>query len=345
MALTSTVLHGIAVPFIFMFSLPMFILGFFTTIAAFAVLALRVGLVYLEFGLSCLMQLVLGPKPSDIPESVKKRYSNAHEGWKTPEYNLTPSVSVGEYSGAYGTPGTGMQSGYWPSDYTGPHQRRSSYFATGAPRRGSSQRSLAANSQVNLRGAGSMGSITPIREGEVITEMTEMIPIPGDACVSPSLGIARDFEGIGGWRIDTGDEDDERRWTTMNSRLELRSPRSPLSAPLYNRHHPNYPYQQQQRSHSAGPVVAPAERVWHQMVLEHATAAALAAEQLEKDINISRDTRLARPAEQPPQPPQANSSRLRAKGPPVRAPTSLSLPDRNGYFEELSPKSTRRRTP
>jgi len=38
--------------------------------------------------------------------------------------------------------------------------------------------------------------------------------------LSQSIGAARDFEGVGGWRI--GDrEDEEALWTSINSRLEL----------------------------------------------------------------------------------------------------------------------------
>lgn len=34
-------------------------------------------------------------------------------------------------------------------------------------------------------------------------------------------GAARDFEGVGGWRIQGPDDEDDDNWTTMNSRLEL----------------------------------------------------------------------------------------------------------------------------
>jgi len=41
-----------------------------------------------------------------------------------------------------------------------------------------------------------------------------------DALLSPSVGPARDFEGVGGWRIG-GPSDDELLWTNINSRLVL----------------------------------------------------------------------------------------------------------------------------
>ena len=34
-------------------------------------------------------------------------------------------------------------------------------------------------------------------------------------------GAARDFEGVGGWRIQGPDDEDDENWTSMNSRLEL----------------------------------------------------------------------------------------------------------------------------
>jgi hypothetical protein len=53
--------------------------------------------------------------------------------------------------------------------------------------------------------AGSIGSATPITAD-------------GGIGLAPSVGLDRDFEGVGGWRV--GDADDDR-WTTINSRLEL----------------------------------------------------------------------------------------------------------------------------
>jgi hypothetical protein len=47
-------------------------------------------------------------------------------------------------------------------------------------------------------------------------------PIAGDGTLglSQSIGAARDFEGVGGWRL--GDpSDDDALWTNINSRLEL----------------------------------------------------------------------------------------------------------------------------
>ncbi|PQE29022.1 hypothetical protein CJF30_00004053 [Rutstroemia sp. NJR-2017a BBW] len=39
--------------------------------------------------------------------------------------------------------------------------------------------------------------------------------------LSQSIGPARDYEGVGGWRMDNSGSDDDALWTNMNSRLEL----------------------------------------------------------------------------------------------------------------------------
>jgi len=47
-------------------------------------------------------------------------------------------------------------------------------------------------------------------------------PISGDAMrFSQSIGASRDFEGVGGWRLDNPSDDDDSLWTKINSRLEL----------------------------------------------------------------------------------------------------------------------------
>lgn len=43
-----------------------------------------------------------------------------------------------------------------------------------------------------------------------------------DNALSFSVGPTRDFEGVGGWRLDNrSDDDEDALWTNMNSRLEL----------------------------------------------------------------------------------------------------------------------------
>ncbi|MCJ1404286.1 hypothetical protein MMC11_007511 [Xylographa trunciseda] len=51
--------------------------------------------------------------------------------------------------------------------------------------------------------------------------LTPKLPVP-DSGIYPSTPLARDFEGVGGWRFpDAEDDDSEALWTGMNARLEL----------------------------------------------------------------------------------------------------------------------------
>lgn len=47
------------------------------------------------------------------------------------------------------------------------------------------------------------------------------------ASLTSSLGPARDYEGVGGWRVASGDGSEEALWIGMNSRLELPAVVSP----------------------------------------------------------------------------------------------------------------------
>jgi hypothetical protein len=117
----------------------------------------------------------------------------------------------------------------WNPGFASPYRRRSSLFAE------STRRASQLGSQSSLD---SGGAITPILEDHVF--------IDGDAIMSPSLGMARDYEGLGGWREDDGDES----WLNINSRLELPS--------------------HTQRSHSLGPL-APNNGAWYAMAKTHPT--------------------------------------------------------------------------
>ncbi|MCJ1386700.1 hypothetical protein MMC17_009826 [Xylographa soralifera] len=51
--------------------------------------------------------------------------------------------------------------------------------------------------------------------------LTPKLLVP-DSGIYPSTPLARDFEGVGGWRFpEAGDDDSEALWTGMNTRLEL----------------------------------------------------------------------------------------------------------------------------
>lgn len=64
-------------------------------------------------------------------------------------------------------------------------------------RRGSTSSSLSAT-----------GSLTPVSSETVMG-------------LSQSVGPTRDYEGVGGWRLDKSSDDDDALWTGINSRLEL----------------------------------------------------------------------------------------------------------------------------
>ena len=64
-------------------------------------------------------------------------------------------------------------------------------------RRGSTSSSLSAT-----------GSLTPVSSETLMG-------------LSQSIGPTRDYEGVGGWRLDKSSDDDDALWTNINSRLEL----------------------------------------------------------------------------------------------------------------------------
>ncbi|KAE9363684.1 hypothetical protein N431DRAFT_356705 [Stipitochalara longipes BDJ] len=52
------------------------------------------------------------------------------------------------------------------------------------------------------------GSLTPVSSETVMG-------------LSQSVGPTRDYEGVGGWRLDRSSDDEDALWTSINSRLEL----------------------------------------------------------------------------------------------------------------------------
>ncbi|KAI0843209.1 hypothetical protein F5Y06DRAFT_257176 [Hypoxylon sp. FL0890] len=65
------------------------------------------------------------------------------------------------------------------------------------------------------------------RQGSVSISSGTITPVASrdGLAIAPSIGLERDFEGIGGWRIDNADADadaaDEHQWYNLNSRLEI----------------------------------------------------------------------------------------------------------------------------
>ncbi|ESZ99112.1 hypothetical protein SBOR_0522 [Sclerotinia borealis F-4128] len=86
--------------------------------------------------------------------------------------------------------------------------KRAIYNPPTLPLRRKNRRSSASGSQL------ATGSITPIPV-RILKGSESMLGL------GQSVGFARDYEGVGGWRLDTSGSDDDALWTNMNSRLEL----------------------------------------------------------------------------------------------------------------------------
>ncbi|TGJ84929.1 hypothetical protein E0Z10_g3812 [Xylaria hypoxylon] len=116
-------------------------------------------------------------------------------GLETLQYILIGHVSQARYIASRGTPAT------TPDSSTNSTALPSPVATTFKQRR-----------RVKQQGGGGSGSATPVPTSD------------GFAAVTPSIGLQRDFEGVGGWRLESADADtdgaDERQWYNLNSRLE-----------------------------------------------------------------------------------------------------------------------------
>jgi len=242
MALINPV-HGLVVPFLCVFTIPLAFFAGLTTVLAFSVLMFRVAVVYLDIALAMVPQYFMGRKPGSRIRSgsgspTRYRIQGTMMGSKTP---VSPSSSSGSGSGHI-TPSstlppfpTAVYNTGGSVSYKSPSGRRKSSYGSG----GNFLRHSRGSSQVSMA---SLGTITPIQEDEVVP------PSPGrtnESVLAPSVGMDRDFEGVGGWNLDAGDESS---WTNINSRLQLPSERV-----SFTRHH--------QRSQSLGPV-SPGDGSW-----------------------------------------------------------------------------------
>lgn len=321
MALLNPV-HGLVVPFLCLFTIPLAIFAGITTTLAFTVLMFRVAVVYLDIALAMIPQYFKGrskPRMDSVapatPLPLGRRASRAASIVSVSGVSPTGSVSSGRgysppspivpfppVSGGSGTPYGSF------SEYRSPAVRRRSSYGFGAVARHSSRRS----SQVSLA---SHGTITPIHEGCVI-------PAVGDQpAMTPSCGIDRDYEGIGGWRLD--DHDDDADWTNINSRLELPSERQSFST----RHH--------QRSQSAGPTT-PGDATWLMMK----TTSKLGSVSGEKgDLPLRIQTQTSAASASP------NSGRFRSSQSllAVNSAIAQQMDQDNGYFPaQVSPRTLKK---
>ncbi|KAK5653876.1 hypothetical protein OQA88_7800 [Cercophora sp. LCS_1] len=306
MALLNPV-HGLVVPFLCVFTVPLAIFAGITSALAFSVLMFRVAAVYVDIALGMIPQYFTGRSKSQMLPDEFHRRRQSRDGFKTP---ISPAGSVGS-SSDYSTP-TGASPFRHGSGYKSPAtRRRKSSYGFGAALRHSSR-----SSQVSL---GSRGTITPINEDEV-AEINETF-------VTPSSGMDRDFEGVGGWRLD--DQDDDGNWTNINSRLELPvETRGSQSRASRHSH---------QRSQSLGPFT-PSETTWLTSTHIHGRNDQSPDRERWKRFSSGSGTRspgklLISPG----------SRRLSQH---IQLPDALtSLDPNNGYFPDLiSPRSERKPT-
>ncbi|KAK0671116.1 hypothetical protein QBC41DRAFT_316421 [Cercophora samala] len=234
MALINPV-HGLVVPFLFIFTLPLAIFAGITSALAFSVLMFRVAIVYLDIALAFVPQYFLRGKnkSSFLSSADKQRRHSRADSWRPPS-SPTSASSHRSSSSDHSTPSPS----YHHSGYASPssaHRRKSSHFFRCHSRQSSSQVSIS-----------SAGTITPIHEDEVLNDVNPLTPTAfADVGLTPSVGLDRDYEGIGGWRLDDNGNDSD--WTNINSRLEL-----PLDGrSSFTRSH--------SRSQSAGPMSGPSE--------------------------------------------------------------------------------------
>ncbi|GAB1318779.1 hypothetical protein MFIFM68171_08989 [Madurella fahalii] len=291
------ILWHLVVPFVCIFSIPLALVAGFTTMFAFAVLVFRIASVYIDIALHIVPRYLASRRrpplvqPVDLTSRLYPR-----EGLKTPS---SPATSFASLSG-YNTPSPALYpsaAGYVGSGYISPRRRRSGSFAFD-PRH--SRRS---SSQVSL---GSVASGAHVHEGEATNGLPP--PTPVDACLIPSVGLDRDFEGVGGWRI-CDDDDSSSEWTKINSRLDLGFAR-PLSY-----------YPRRLRPYTSLPC-APSEAAWPAMVNSR--------------VSEQREPGLGKGEPVPP-----NTGRV-TFGPTVHLSGPPTSPDEVGYQESVSPKTTKR---
>ncbi|KAK1755800.1 hypothetical protein QBC47DRAFT_381327 [Echria macrotheca] len=305
------IIHGLAVPVLCLACIPLAICAGITSTLSFWVLMCRVAVAYLDIALSLIPQyFTRRGKPYGFPADENHfPLRTPRDGHRTP---ITPSYSVGSRSGT-STPWSSSSNQHGGADAPlanqGPavRRRRSSYgFGAGMRQsRHSSQGSLA-----------SMGAITPLPAADVAI-------VVADAGMTPSVGLDRDFEGIGGWRIQD-DQEDEENWTNINSRLELPAERAPF------RHH--------QRSLSSGSTKLTDLAGWMTPALRGGESPD--EKQGERPgLSVSGNgTRSPGKALSSP-----GSRRLNQH---VQLPSMTALDQENGYFPPMhSPDSARRCTP
>lgn len=201
--------YGLIVPFLFFVTIPLAILAGITTTLAFSVLMFRVALVYVDIAVNMVPQYVAGRPVYPLFRGYASASSTVTPAEpatsSTPASLLLLPISGGNGSGSgHSSPTTSRQQAAAAATVVRRHRRRRTS--------GASYHSIGSVTPTEDHGNGNGNGISGggSKRGSVVM----MLP--------PSVGIDRDFEGVGGWRLDgKGAADDEDAWTHINSRLSL----------------------------------------------------------------------------------------------------------------------------
>lgn len=223
MALLNPV-YGLIVPFLFVVTIPLAILAGVTTTLAFTVLMFRVAVVYLDIAVNMVPQYVTGRRIFPFPGRYMNSLLNTAVS-NLPPPTATASPSSSSYSPIVSRPASGQSS---PGSLTFPSTIAAAGTTTTTTTTTSSNRTPVVRHHRRRRTSGasfaSVGSITPIDDaaaGAASAGGGGMGSKRSSYMMIPSIGMDRDFEGVGGWRLNGKNPADDEAWAQLNSRLEL----------------------------------------------------------------------------------------------------------------------------
>jgi hypothetical protein len=298
-------IYGLVLPFLCMFTLPLAIFAGITTTLAFSVLMFRVVLVYLDIALSFVPKYLMGGSgPTHRHGHRHRRALPASYGYREHEGQWSPTATSPN-----GSDGSGFVSG----DSSPPRAPSLplGFITTGHRSTVSSPTTTGRRSR---RPSTAGGTTTPGKEGETN-------PFAFPSTTSSTNAIARDFEGVGGWRLGP-DGDDESDWANINSRLEL---------PLERRQGTNHHYRTSTSGSAGVQPVTPGEGSWL-MMKSHNPQRKVAPGSPEREVGSGR-----RKSTSP------NSSRARSSQGVVTFTRVEGGGRSDGYFPAaVSPKSSRK---
>ncbi|KAK7743136.1 hypothetical protein SLS53_004221 [Cytospora paraplurivora] len=261
MALLNPV-YGLIVPFLFIVTVPLAILAGITTTLAFSLLIFRAGLVYIDIVVNMVPQYVAG-RPVYPLFGNRGSYLNTGAGGgatttttvssipattssstTTPSLQQASPVSMSSSTGGLGhhAPGGSSPTASRQQQVVvarNNHRRRrasaASFISMGGGSSTPTDETSNNNSNNNINNDNGIGGVGG---GGSSSSKRSSFMMPS------SVGMDRDFEGVGGWRLngkpanegdgddDDDDDDDDDAWTHINSRLSL-----PLMDPLWRHHH------------------------------------------------------------------------------------------------------------